>query len=58
MCGCGRTNRKFNSTRRTIQATSQPKAVPPVELKTNGMSQERRALEKRRRQIIKNNFGK
>jgi hypothetical protein len=62
MCGCNRSKAKsFNQRRNTKIANGRsPEPNVPANLKpkNQGVSQDRRNLEKRRRQIIKKTFGK
>lgn len=64
MCGCGRSKAKsFNQRRNTKIISSKnvnPVAPnsPKIKKEEKGMTQERRDIEKRRRQIIRKTFGK
>mgnify|MGYP003329778620 FL=1 len=62
MCGCNRSKAKsFNQRRNTRLASgrsTEPNIQANIKPKTQGVSQERRDIEKRRRQIIRKTFGK
>ena len=61
MCGCNRSKAKsFNQRRNAKIASTRPDNTPAAKpaATERGVSQERRRIEKRRRNIIRNAFGK